>query len=62
MDFFLKKCCRIIELYPKKKEYKKVIKEVHKPIPYISRIFELGITERIMLPNKGDKITPLKLK
>jgi hypothetical protein len=58
----LKFGCRIIELYQKKKEYKKIIKEMHKPIPRISRILESGITERIMLPNKGHKIRPLRLK
>jgi hypothetical protein len=58
--FLLKKCCRIIKLYPKKRKYINIIKEVHKPIPRISHIFELGITKRIILPNKGHKIRPLR--
>jgi hypothetical protein len=53
---------RIIKLYPKKRDYKKAMKEVHKPILCISHILESGITEIIMLPNKGHKIKPLRLK
>jgi hypothetical protein len=43
----------LLNCIQKKKKYRKVIKDVHKPIPRISRILESGITETIMLPNKG---------
>ncbi len=52
----------LLNCIQEKKEYRKIIKKVHKPIPHISRILESRITERIMLPNKGHKIRPLRLK
>jgi len=44
------------------REYKKVIRETHRPINRISLIEEFGMKRRIMLPSTGQRIRPLRSK
>jgi hypothetical protein len=41
-------------------EYKKVIREAHRPINRIGRILEFGMKRGVMLPNTGKRIGPLR--